>query len=144
MGYDQYASFFANIRCYAVTGKVRIVNTGSIPIVFANAYSNSGSIASGVAQILEDPLTQETTCGVTPDYAELPVNLSGPRVLGMTSEQYRTEDNTIAAFGTSPNRRAFLLTIFTSAEFNQNLSLDATWDLVFHCELQGRKQLTQS
>jgi len=143
MGYDQYALLFTNIRCYAITGTIRLVNKGAVPITWGITYSNSGSIV-GIAAALEDPTCNSTICGITPDTSVLDVNLSASRVLGMTNEQYRTEDNTLAVFGGNPNRVAYAIVLLTTAEFDQDGACDMITDLVFHCELQGRRQFAQS
>jgi len=143
-GYDQYTNFFLKNRCYAITGTIKIINTSAIPIIIGTAESEVASLVYGLAPMLEDSTTLTSVVGVTPDNLTIPVNLSAARVCGMTTEQYRTDDNAAANFGGNPNRIAYLLTMLTTQDYATAFTCQVEYNLVFHCELFARRQLNSS
>jgi len=150
MGFDQYGTFYGRIRCYGITGTVTVVNrTAPVdgvtqPILVGIKTGAVQGVTNGVQQFMEDPQTVKGFVSFSPDKKVFPFRLSGPKALGMTPEQYRTNGGTAGTFATSPSQLAYITAVVTTAEYDKAVDLDIMFDFVMHCEVFNRLPVIQS
>lgn len=140
----EYAGIYAKYRVFAVSYDVTIANTAPNSIT-------SGCLAFGSPDNLpiagypdtygfrfSRPYTT-SYYGSGKDCVRLKGHISLPKVLGLTSEQYRTNDNFIGeTSATNPMDLVQMILIGQNVNTSQNAGAQLHVRLTFHVELFGR------
>ena len=153
LGHDQWTTFYNYARVYAITGKVKVVNTSTKAwaVSLNNQRTSTAPSLFGPNGQWAQPGTKPRLIGVSAgghDMVTLPVKHSAKKTLGMTTEQYMTPFSTtcVASGDTTsapvnPQLLSYLLfqgETLDGAAPSAGTGLSLIWDLEFHIEYFGR------
>jgi len=155
MGYDQYAVFYENCRVFGVTGTVKFINQTDLPWFVKIGYTPDVSTIPpiGSTEWFEQPGDKPRLMGLPTgghDVVTIPVHCSAAQILGMTKLQYKTELGTAGTMGSTSGTVPPIVAYFVPSGWTVGGGLTTTgrvtylMDLVFHCELFGRRPLPTS
>jgi len=155
LGYDQWALFYQNCRVYGVTGTVKFCNQTAIPWYVSLLYTDDITTIPAVASnaLFEQPGVKPKLVGITTgghDVVTLRVHWSPKQLLGLTTGQYKDEIGTAGTMsslgGSVPAINSFMAGVgwTVTGALSAGAEMICMYDLVYHCELFGRRPLPTS
>jgi len=152
LGYDQWEPFYQNCRVYGVSGTVKFCNETVIPWFVSLYYTdNAGTIPAAASNTaFEQPGVKPRLIGILSgghDVVTLKVKWSPKTLLGMTTNQFKDNINTAGTMGVSnPVTETYMSGMgwTTDDSLSAGGQMMCMFDLVYHCELFGRKALATS
>lgn len=150
LGFTEWMSIFRNFRVYKVDYDVTLINTSQSAVAGSISFAPQGQQTNiGYPQLLQLPYSRRFTLGLggssSSSSAKSMVHIKGsiylPRVLGLTSEQYRTNDRFVGS--TSSNPQSIVQMSLNCININQSLQATLQADVRYtcHCELFNRETI---
>lgn len=139
--YDQWQVFYKNYRVYKTDIIYSIVNETQRAVQMGFVIQPDDSGVSGDDASFEQPHVFTKILGGQEgqNRSVIKRTIHHPRIIGQTSIQYRSNENTYAAFGTNPNTNVFGILFCQAVDGASLPDVSVTVQMIFHVELFGRK-----
>lgn len=146
LGFDQWQVFYKNYRVYKTDVILSITNQESIGTQVGFVVQPDDSNVAYDDSCFEQPHVYSKILGGAAGQNRCVIKrtVHHPRIIGQTSQQYRANENTYAAFTTNPNTNVFGIIMASSLDGSTRPNININVQLIFHVELFGRKELTLS
>ena len=139
LGLIQWRGLYQRYRVYKCAYTVRMTNLSadciaSGAIVFQNYLDGTYSVSDTMR-----PLSRRFTLGNREgsNKATLKGVIHLPKLAGVTAQQYKSDNNNLAGFGSSPVNPLFMTIIAASSNLTQAAGIAAQVDLTFFVEMMS-------
>jgi len=140
--YDQWQVFYKNYRVYKTDVIISLCNeeTNAVQVGFVTQPDDTAITADDSA--FEQPHVYSRILGAESgqNRAIIKRTIHHPRMIGQTSQQFKSNENTYAAFGVNPNTNVFGILFADSIDNSMTPNVSVNVQLIFHVELFGRKE----
>lgn len=147
LSYDQWQAFYNRYRVYKVDYEVSFVanSTSNVPCAVWLQASNDTSVPSTLLNYLEQSTSSNfKVVNSTVPSARFKGTISLPQLIGQTSQQYKSNENSQAVVTSSPTEFCILNVIVASMDQTAVPDVYFTIRLTFHAELFDKYDLAQS
>lgn len=140
--YDQWQVFYKNYRVYRTDVVLSITNQEIEGTQLGFVVQPDDSSVTADDSSFEQPHTYTKIVAGSQGQNRTVIKRSihHPRIIGQTSVQYRSNENTYAAFGVNPNTNVFGILMASTLDGSSVPNLAVNVQMVFHVELFGRKE----
>jgi len=142
LGFSEYMRLFNKYRVYKVDYQVTMYNTSGSAVAGSLSFSEQGQQTSLVdVQQLQLPHSRRFTLAPTGNTGSMKTvkgSIFLPRIVGLTSEQYRTDTDYIGSPGSSPNGIIQMSLNFMNININLGCAIQADVRYTSHTELFDR------
>lgn len=156
LGYDQWTTFYQNCRVFGITGSLKVINRSDKIWTFVMLPTDdvaATTALTGSFAIQESPGSVTKVLGLSSgghDLIKFKVGLKAAQTLGLSKMQYKADISTLGTMGnTGTGSNPVLMSFLYLYGYTVDGAIPATGitivaDLVYHCELIGRKPLAVS
>lgn len=142
LGFDQYMALYGKYRVYKVTYQVTMYNISNSAVAGSLNFSEQGQQMNlADIQHLQLPYSRRFTLapsGNTGSMKTIKGSIWLPRVVGLTPEQYRTNDKYVGSGGSSPAGIIQMSMNFININVNLGVGIQADVRYTSYCELFDR------
>lgn len=140
--YDQWQVFYKNYRVYKVDLTISLANQEDEGTQVGFVIQPDDSAVTADDSAFEQPHVYSKVLGgaAGQNRSIIKRTIHMPRMIGQTSTQYRSNENTYAAFGVNPNTNVFGVLMASTIDGITVPNVAVNISMVFHVELFGRKE----
>lgn len=146
LGYDQWQVFYNKYRVFKAQVKITIVNEGETSLRAAFVPYNSQAYPQTDDSFFEQPHAVSRVVAPISGMNRTTIvkTIHCPRLMGKSSDQYRSSELTSALFGSNPQEQVWGRIGVSQLDGDEGATAYALFEVIYHVELYDRTAQTIS